>query len=47
MKKKCISCNEATDNETVGQIGAKVGPLCPDCEFWCDGNIISTAEATA
>ncbi len=44
---KCIICHTDTDNETQGQIGNTTGPMCPDCEFWCDGNIISTAEATA
>lgn len=45
--KKCISCKASTDSGVIGQIGNVVGPLCDDCEFWCDGNIIYPAEAFA
>jgi len=45
---KCIFCQESTKaTAAIGQLGNVTGPLCDDCEFWCDGNIISTAEATA
>lgn len=37
---KCINCRTATSGHITGQIGLTIGPLCADCAFWCDGNIV-------
>jgi hypothetical protein len=43
----CIVCNEPTDSEVLGGVGNladpdhdDIGRMCPDCAFWCDGNVL-------
>lgn len=38
----CILCREATDSTTLADLNRTVGPICPECTYWCDGNIIPT-----
>jgi len=40
MAESCVICDEPTTSTVRGSTGTKEGPMCEDCQFWCDGNII-------
>ena len=38
----CISCDQPTSNQRA-KIGDTEGPICEDCAYWSDGNIVTDA----
>jgi len=37
----CIICHDETDSSLQASLdGQPDGPICEDCAFWCDGNVI-------
>jgi hypothetical protein len=41
----CISCNQPTSSSQRARIGDAEGPICDDCAYWSDGNIIADTPA--
>lgn len=40
--KTCVICDNPTTSTLKAAIGDKTGPVCTDCAFWCDGNLIES-----
>lgn len=38
----CVVCRQPTASTTPGQHGDRTGVICPNCAYWCDGNVMTT-----
>ncbi|MET8864712.1 hypothetical protein ABZW11_17380 [Nonomuraea sp. NPDC004580] len=38
----CVICGDPTTSIRKAVIGDLTGPVCEDCAFWCDGNLIES-----
>ena len=39
MTKTCVMCENDTTETMTARVGDRSGPVCADCQYWCDGNI--------
>ena len=37
----CVTCGDPTDSTVLGREGDRTGPICEDCQEFCDGNVVA------